>query len=253
MVLALVPATRARAAFMGQLNIDFGELSPTFNGPPSTTYSGAAVIGSAGDIWNGPEIPFAFTGHRNGAGIALLDSAGAATGVALAYTVTGAYNIAAGAGPFHSSPLLPLMGDSWYNRNDTGQPGTITLSGLTAGGAYDLYLYSASDEANGLESTDFTVNALTKTAANSGAGALIAGDTYVKFSAVADASGDLLISFKSTSPTALDGLINGLQLVSAPTSGGGGVPLPSGALAGLLGIGIAGLVASRSRRGAASA
>jgi hypothetical protein len=52
---------------------------------------------------------------------------------------------------------------------------------------------------------------------------------------------------------AIDGVITGLQLVSAPTTGGGGgVPLPSGALAGLLGIGAAGLVAARSRRGAAS-
>src|SRR3954465_12732228 len=89
-------APGARAAFTGLLNIDFGETSPTFNLIPSITYSGAGVIGSAGDTWNGPQSLFAFAGHQSASGISLVDSTGAATAVTLGYDVTGGYNSGSG-------------------------------------------------------------------------------------------------------------------------------------------------------------
>src|SRR5260221_8747733 len=71
----LLYGPNVRADFVGLLNVDFGEASPTFNGVPSVTYSGAAVVGSAGDIWNGPQVPFPFGGHQSAGGLRLANSA----------------------------------------------------------------------------------------------------------------------------------------------------------------------------------
>ncbi len=226
-------APGAQAAFSGLLNIDFGETSPTFNAIPSITYSGAALIGSAGDVWNGPQTLFAFSGHQSASGIALLDSTGAATAVTLGYDVTGGYNSGAGTSPFDATTLAPLMRDYLYDRTDTAAPGSVTLSGLTANGAYDLYLYSAAD---GPKETLFTVNGVNKVASTLGSNpsTLTEGVNYVKYSGSADASGDLTIIF-SANGTSFDGVFSGLQLAAAPSPGPAGnpVPLPPALFAGI--------------------
>jgi len=229
----------ARAAFSGLLNVDFGETSPTFNAIPSLTYSGAAVIGSAGDVWNGPQSLFAFTGHQSASGISLLDSTGAATAVTLGYDITGGYNSGAGTSPFDATTLAPLMRDYIYDRTDTAAPGSVTLSGLTANGAYDLYLYSASD---GPKETLFTVNGVNKVASSLGSNpaTLTEGVNYLKYSGTADAAGDLTILFTANG-TSFDGVFSGLQLATTPSRGPAGnpVPLPPALFVGIAGAGLA--------------
>jgi len=232
--IGLLSASAARADFVGLLNVDFGEASPTFNGAASVTYSGPAVIGSAGDIWNGPEVLFHAGGHVSVGPLSMVDSTGASTGVTLGYTVTGAYKGTSVFGP----PLDDLMTDYIYNRNDTGLPGSVTLSGLTPGGAYDLYLYSAGDSPKNTTFIVGTDTAIVSTESpNAPTSTFTSGVNYVKLSTTADPSGNLNILFKSTLPNDLDGVLNGLQLFASGEASP--APLPNVFVAGVAGLGLA--------------
>ena len=104
----------------------------------------------------------------------------------------------------------PLLSDGF------SQDTNVVISGLTAGGKYDLYLYS---QAGGYNSggTTFTFGT-TKTAVNNavGDGAFTPGVNYVEFVLTANGSGDIIGSYGyyggGTS------MLNGLQIqaVAAP-------------------------------------
>jgi beta-glucanase (GH16 family) len=75
--------------------------------------------------------------------------------------------------------------------------GTVAISGLTANGYYNLYVYNASDQNETARTSSFTVNGVTHTSTYNGtASTLINGVDYLEFSNVeASASGVLTINF----------------------------------------------------------
>lgn len=213
------------------------------------TMSGAAVIGSAGDQWNGfADSAFTFAsypGGMSGSGLALNYANGTASGVTMSVVADGSYDanetVWNNTSPFTvaGSPYSNLMQDLIYANN----PDTITLSGLTPNQAYELVLYNAGDQNVGAGRTStFTVNGITETSVwNGTANTLISGVDYAEFAAAtSDASGKLVINFGVTGGSgALETDLDGFQLTPD-------VPEPT-TLA-LLGLGVVGGVAWRRRQ-----
>jgi hypothetical protein len=195
--------------------------------------SGGAVIGVAGDTWNGLG-GFAYSSYPDGATFTsgdLLYANGVNSGVTLTLSApSGTYDANASGFGNHS----PFSWTSLANENaDIGYPATpyavlmascivansatangiVTLSGLAPGGVYNLYTYNASDqnEAAGRTST-FTVNGVTKTSTYDGATTnLVNGVDYLEFAGVAaSGAGTLTINFGDLIATESD--FNGFQL-----------------------------------------
>ncbi len=126
------------------INVDFNNNSygAGHGGPnPGPTMSGAAVLGAAGDQWNGINV-------SSGAGVSLIYANGSNSPVTMTFTSGGGYDVNSfgGSTPFAGTPYDALMEDYLYNG---GTPQTITLSGLAANSKYNLVLYSAADVPGG--------------------------------------------------------------------------------------------------------
>ncbi len=175
---------------------------------PGPTMVGAAVLGAAGDHWNGINV-------NSGTGLALVQANGSPTTVRLTFTSGGGYDVYSygGGTPFAGTPYGALMEDYLYN---SGTPQTITLSGLTPNAAYKLVLYNAAGNNTAGRTTFFTVNGIPQASTwDAASRTLIAGVNYVEFtSALTDATGTLAITY--TGNVTLEGDVNGLQLQPAP-------------------------------------
>jgi aryl-phospho-beta-D-glucosidase BglC (GH1 family) len=193
------------------INVDFNQNNGVGwggGGPnPGPTMSGAAVLGTAGDQWNGINV-------NSGSGISLSNADGSASPVKLTFTPAGGYdaNSFGGSTPFASTPYNALMQDYLYNG---GAPQTITLSGLAPNSMFDLVLYNAADHGAAGRITYFTVNGIPQSSTwNGTSSSLIAGVDYVEFSsALSDASGKLVISYNGDGN--LEGDIDGFQVQAA--------------------------------------
>lgn len=206
----------AGACFAGQahaLLINF-DLTSAAGGDPYGT--GVGAFGTASSHWNE---------HSRGASatnLALTDDTGAATSVTVTYTRSGS-------GASLAANTYRFLGLS------TVASGTVSFSGLVAGGLYELAIFS---DWGGTPS--FTVGSTTETIVPSDDwSSLTEGTQYVLLQGTADASGNLSFipnanptanNFPGTSPWSAFQL----QDVAPPA----GVPAP-GTLA-LLSIGIAG-------------
>ncbi|HXR48582.1 MAG TPA: cellulase family glycosylhydrolase [Candidatus Limnocylindrales bacterium] len=192
------------------INVNFTLNSSAGSGGPnpSPTMSGAAVLGAAGDQWNG-------INTNSGNGIPLIYANGSNSTVTMAFTSGGGYNVNdyGGSTPFASTLYNALMENYLYN-NDTIQ--TITLSRLAANSTYNLVLYNAANTAAAGRTTYFTVNGNTRSSTwNGSSSTLIAGVDYVEFaSALSDGSGNLAITY--TGAGTAEGDINGFQIQDAP-------------------------------------
>ena len=175
---------------------------------PGPTMSGAAVLGAAGDIWNGINV-------NSGTGIALTNADGSASPVTMSFTSGGGFdaNSFSGATPFAGTAYDALMEDYLYNG---GIPQTITLSGLAPNSSYKLVLYNAADTNAAGRITYFTVNGITLSSAwDAASSTLIPGVDYVEFTAaLSDGSGNLVITYTGNGTT--EGDINGFQIQNAP-------------------------------------
>jgi len=175
---------------------------------PSPTMSGAAVLGAAGDQWNG-------INTSSGSGIPLVYANGSSSTVKMTFTSGGGYNVNdyGGSTPFASTPYNALMENYLYN-NGTLQ--TITLSGLAANSTYNLALYNAANTTAAGRITYFTVNGDTQSSTwNGSSSTLIAGIDYVDFaSALSDGSGNLTITY--TGAGTAEGDIDGFQIQADP-------------------------------------
>jgi aryl-phospho-beta-D-glucosidase BglC (GH1 family) len=175
---------------------------------PSPTMAGAAVLGAAGDRWNGIAV-------SSGSGISLINSTGGATPVKLTFTAGGGYDVLSfgGATPFAGTPWNSLMGNYLFN---SSTPQTITLTGLATNSTYKLVLYNGANTNAAGRTTFFTVNGSTLTSTwNAVGNTLIAGVDYVVFpSALSDGSGKLVITY--TGDGTAEGDVNGFQIEPAP-------------------------------------
>ena len=194
------------------INVDFNQNNGVGwggGGPnPGPTMSGAAVLGTAGNQWNGINV-------SSGTNISLKHADGSASAVTMTFTSGGGYdaNSFGGATPFASTPYNALMQDYLYNG---GTPQTITLSGLAANAAYHLVLYNAADAGAAGRITYFTVNGITQSSVWDGVGStLIAGVDYAEFtSALSDGSGGLVITYNGNG--SVEGDVDGFQIQAAP-------------------------------------
>lgn len=209
----------AGALFAGQAEarlINFDLISPTGGdsyGP------GAGVFGTASSQWN-------YQSRLNPASnLALTDDTGAATSVTVSYTRIGS-------GSNSATGAFANLGNSAMGS------GTVTLSGLTGGQAYDLVIYDGWTLVAGIASWTVNGNSQGFTATNDWS-TLTAGQNYVLFSGVvADGAGTL--SFTPNAGPFLTGTTSpwtAFQLQDASTPPPPSVPEP-GILA-LLGLGAA--------------
>lgn len=213
------------------INVNFTQNSSAGEGGPSPgpTMSGAAVLGAAGNQWNG--VP-----GSGGSGIHLKLSTGAASSVTMSFTSGGGYNVYdySGSTPFTGTPWNALMETYLYN---SGVAQTITLSGLTPNSLYNLVVYNAANSSATGRTTYFTVNNNTQGSTWTGTNNNLApGIDYTQFAtAISDASGSLSITYTGNGTT--EGDINGLQLQSSPltmsaSGAGAGVALSFKSFAG---------------------
>ena len=193
------------------IDVDFNENSSAGSGGgpnPGPTMSGAAVLGTAGDQWNGINV-------SSGSGISLINADGSASAVTMTFTSGGGYDVNnyGGSTPFAGTPYDALMEDYLYNN---GVAQTITLSGLAADSTYNLVLYNAANSTAAGRTTYFTVNGNTQSSVWDGSSStLIAGVDYVDFtSALSDGSGNLVITY--TGNGSAEGDIDGFQIQAAP-------------------------------------
>ncbi|MGA2683706.1 MAG: hypothetical protein ABSF51_01510 [Verrucomicrobiota bacterium] len=193
------------------INVDFNNDSygAGHGGPnPGPTMSGAAVLGTAGDQWNG-------INTSSGTGVSLIYANGSNSPVTMIFNSGGGYDVNSygGSTPFAGTPYDALMEDYLYNG---GTPQTITLSGLAPNSKYNLVLYNAADVPGAGRTTWFTVNGNTQGSTwNGSSSTLIAGIDYVEFtSAMSDGSGNLVITW--TGNGSAEGDINGVQIQSVP-------------------------------------
>jgi hypothetical protein len=219
----------------GLIDVDFNgnSVGAAFGGNPpgpavGPTQSGAALIGSAGDIWNGfADSAFTFTGAAgplSATGLALNFANGSSSGATMSLTASSTYDTQAfgNQSPFvvAGSPYQNLLQDLLVGNT----PQTITLSGLAANQTFSLVLYNAGDNNVGAagRTSSFTVNGVTQTSHWDGAAnTLIAGTDYVQYSTVtSDALGNLVITY-GPGAGASEGDLDGFQLAPAA------VPEPS--------------------------
>ncbi len=181
------------------IDVDFNNTGPTM--------SGAAVLGTAGDFWNGINV-------SSGSGIPLTYANGIASAVKMTFTSGGDYYVS-GSTPFFGTPYDPLMECYLYNG---GVSQTITLSGLATNSTYNLVLYNAADAVAAGRITFFSVNGTSQYSIWDGASStLIAGVDYVEFtSATSDGSGNLVITY--TGNGSAEGDIDGFQIQAVPGS-----------------------------------
>lgn len=193
-------------------------------------YTGGAIVGSEGDTWN-------TTGTATSSMATLVNSDNTETNVGVSWTGTVYDNIDLASG-FDNTDYVNMMDDYLYS-SDTAN---ITFTGLTAGGTYELYVYSQGNDTEDTNNRMLTVivndTYYATDAAVQNADTFIVNQNYLKIDATADVNGTLVITYL---PENGEANINALQLVDASP-----VPEPASLL--LLGVGGAAAAASRKRR-----
>ena len=233
------------------INIDFDESANT------QVYQGLAAANDpsgATAIWN----RLSGSGTTTISGSGLIDSDGQATDVGISFGINGSFlssGIPSQPGQQQLGPYEDLMTDYVFISATTPAEvisRTGTIMGLAAGKVYEIYFYGQGN--NFLEAysegqnTLFTIGGESKQTSWDGIvggdGFLAEGIEYVKFSAIANPSGEIAFNWANvvTGPggnvsTDLDGhssrfgVINGIQIVDVAA-----VPEPSAALLGGLGL-----------------
>ncbi|MCA9200961.1 MAG: PEP-CTERM sorting domain-containing protein [Planctomycetales bacterium] len=207
------------------VSVDFNEI--IFG--PTTAYSGAAVLGAAGDTWKG--VGKAFNDTSPVLNHPLVDSTGATTSLTLSAPSLAFFDVGTNTtGPLYSGSAYELMRDYVYA--PASAPQTLTVSGLTAGADYRLVVYSSTNVAG--RETNFTVNGVTKTVSPIATSNLIEFVNYADFTTAADGSGQLSFTFTGNGS---ESALNGFQIQSVAA-----VPEPSSlvmfSLFGLCGAGL---------------
>jgi hypothetical protein len=203
---ALIALSSQAQASLINIDITTGSNADKYN-------TGAGVFGTATSKWNELVRAGSFSNQ------ALFDDTGASTSVTVSYT-----RLASGSVP--TTGTFPALGASQVST------GYVSFSGLTAGGNYELAIFSSWDG-----KPSFSVGSATETITrNTTWSSLTEGVQYVLFQATADASGQL--SFvPNANPTGTSypaSLWSAIQLQNAVT------PVPVPASFGLFSLAMAG-------------
>ena len=241
LAIAVAGALAVPAAASAAL-IDLQFQNTLFEGPPPVVaYTGAAVLGSPGDVWNqinNPDCPAACSVSN----VPLFASNGSATGATLSFSAALFFSFRPGGGNlFAGSPYEDLLTDGIYtNPAYAAQPAVIELSGLLPDTLYDLVLYSVADGSSAFV-TQFTVGGQSQSVQSSGTTALLPGDNHARFAATSDSGGDILITMAGVGAGPF-GFLNAIQLENTDE-------IPEPASLAMVATALVALAASR-RRGA---
>jgi PEP-CTERM motif len=192
-----------------------------------TAYSGAAVLGASGDVWNVCDGGWFTYGS---VGMTLQDSTGSsAAGVTVDIMnyQTGYFN--AGGTTANPANLMDgyLTAPGYSGGDPNGWPVEVALAGLPDLAAFTLVVYSAGDTAGqgatiNLTGSSFLDASITQSAATTGASRDISagqGVAYQVFSGTTSASGTIYFDVANTSVYhALNGLQLDIAAVPEPSS-----------------------------------
>ena len=202
--LALFPCTRVAAQLY---NVDWGK-----NNPDSVLHTGAAAIGSVGDLWNTTDPEANVLTDL----VDISDASGTASDVDVVWSDELQSSVNVGAIEFGSTGHNALMED--YGFTAPGTTATVTISGLEANLTYTLYLYGVPDGAS--QDTTFTVIGANESPQTVTAGAtnddngLASPEDYVIFTGNTGSTGE--IAFTQTGSTF--SASNGFQLELGSTN-----------------------------------
>ena len=134
LMLAEAVAFRPAPSRAERINVDFNDVSAN-GGNPTPTYSGAAAVGSPGDLWNGLNLGDAWSSQYDTLTFALPLYASGSPLAGVSLIMSGNKCTLPWGWNTNSNPYTALLSD--YVAYDP----TITVTGLTSG-TYDLFLYS---------------------------------------------------------------------------------------------------------------
>src|ERR1035437_1008626 len=220
------------------LNVNFASAGVNFNflngeNPVPSAASGAAVIGSPGDIWNGVNTYGAVAYNTSGPlvnadgsaspvtlGVNLAAAGGAfdvncqGYGLISPFAWTSVANMDNGIG-YPNSPYAVLM-SSFIDTGASATPNSsVTISNLTPNANYTLFVYSAGNAANRVSSfwiNNGTTNFCTY---DNHTTTLVSGVDYLQITNSADVNGNITINF-GTGIAEND--LNGFQLIEGIVS-----------------------------------
>jgi hypothetical protein len=223
----LVVAVVCGSVSAGVVYVDLGTIDGDETSPTQTQ---GAVVGEAGEFWNAPTVGKGTVQDADFQVVAdLKDPSGNSSGITMTADVDKAWNFGLDGGQISKAhnDHKPLFTDYWIDERtekdgqsvDPDGPEMITLTGLTQGNPYTLYVYCTQECAvtvGGEMKTCVGLRGGTTSPDTDPAEALTEDEDYVVFSGTIGSTGQLDITYEGVDGGA--GTISGFQLVPEPAT-----------------------------------